>query len=123
MTTIGRAVIVSGTIEAEEPVSIAGTIMGDVLASNHDVVVEEQARVEGAVTGKTITIHGNSVGRLIARDVVRIHLTARVYADIAAPKVILEDGAVFNGSVEPARTAAALIVAAYRKRIEARLAL
>jgi cytoskeletal protein CcmA (bactofilin family) len=114
MTTIGKAITLHGSIQAEEPVSIAGTVTGDVRAANFDVTVESGARVDGAVTGKTITIRGNSSGRLIARELVRVHNSARVKADIAAPKFAIEDGAIFNGSVEPSRTDAALIVAAYR---------
>jgi len=47
---------------------------------------------------------------------VRIHKTAWVKADIAAPSIAIDDGAVFNGTVEPARIEAALRVAAYRRK-------
>lgn len=118
MTTIGKAISINGTIEAEEPVTIAGTVIGDVLASNHDVTLEHGGRVDGAVTGRTITVKGRSSGRLIARELVRVHQTARVKADIAAPKLALEEGAHFTGSVEPSRVDAALRVVAYRRKAE-----
>lgn len=118
MTTIPKAITITGTIHADEAMTIAGTVRGDVHASNSDVTLEAGARVDGAVTGRTITIRGHSKGRLIARELVWVHETARVKGDIAAPKLILEDGAIFNGSVEPARTDAALIVAAYRGKTE-----
>jgi cytoskeletal protein CcmA (bactofilin family) len=116
MTTIGKGITVTGSIQASEPVTIAGTVNGDVLASDYDVTVEAGARVDGAVTARSITVRGRSTGRLIARDVVRVHQTAAVKADIAAPKMSLEEGASFNGSVEPAKTDAAIIVAAYRNK-------
>ena len=72
--------------------------------------------------GRTITVRGQSKGRLIARELVWVHETAHVKGDVAAPKIILEDGAVFNGSVEPGRTDAALIVAAYRGKTESPVA-
>jgi cytoskeletal protein CcmA (bactofilin family) len=118
MTTIPRAITITGTIHADEAVTIAGTVTGDVHASNADITVEPGARVDGAVTGRTITVRGHSQGRLIAREVVWVRQTARVRADVAAPRIVLEDGALFNGSVEPARTDAALIVAAYRGKTE-----
>ena len=37
-TTIGKGITITGTIHAEEPVTIAGTVKGDVLASEFDVV-------------------------------------------------------------------------------------
>jgi cytoskeletal protein CcmA (bactofilin family) len=113
-TTIGKLITITGTIHAQEPVTIAGTVTGDVLASDHDVTIEVGAYVEGAVTARNITIHGRSTGRLIAREVVRLHDSASVKADVAAPKLALEDGALFNGCVEPAKAEAARIVTAYR---------
>jgi cytoskeletal protein CcmA (bactofilin family) len=89
-------------------------VNGDVLASDFDVTVEHGARVEGAVTARRITVGGRSNGRLIAREIVRLLPGAAVKADIAAPKLALEDGATFNGCVEPAKTDAAMIVAHYR---------
>jgi cytoskeletal protein CcmA (bactofilin family) len=118
MTTIGKGITVTGSIQAQEPVIIAGTVNGDVLASEHDVTVEAGARVEGAVTARSITVRGRSNGRLIAREVVRVQESAAVRADVAAPKLALEDGATFNGCVEPAKTDAAILVAAYRNKTE-----
>ena len=118
-TTIGKGITVKGTVHAEEPVAIAGTITGDVLVADHEVTIEPGARVEGAVSARVITVHGNSNGRLIARDIVRVEQTASVRADIAAPRLLLKDGATFNGSVEPAKTDAAMRVTAYRNKGEA----
>lgn len=117
-TTIGKGIVITGTIQAAEPVLIAGRVNGDVLAAEHDVTVERSAHVEGAVTAKTITVHGRSNGRLIARDVVRLLETAFVKADIASPRLALADGATFNGCVEPAKADAAMRVAAHRARAE-----
>jgi cytoskeletal protein CcmA (bactofilin family) len=114
MTTIAKGMTVKGTIHAEEPLTIAGTVKGDVLVANYDVTVEHGASVDGAVTAKCITVRGNSKGRLIAREVVHVHQTAAVRADIASPRLTLEEGATFNGSVAPARTDAAIRVATYR---------
>ena len=116
MTTIGKGITVKGTIQAEEPVIILGTVTGDVMASDYDVTVEAGAQVDGAVMARRITVAGNSKGRLIARELVRVQPTAAVKADVASPKLSLAEGATFNGSVEPARTDAAMRVAAYRNK-------
>jgi cytoskeletal protein CcmA (bactofilin family) len=118
-TTIGKGITITGSIHAEEPVTIAGTVKGDVLASDFDVTVEMGARVDGAVTARTITVRGKSSGRLIAREVVRVQQSAAVRADVRSPRLSLEDGATFNGQVEPAKTDAAILVAAYRNRGDA----
>jgi cytoskeletal protein CcmA (bactofilin family) len=114
ITTIGRGITIKGTIHAEEPVTIAGTVTGDVLAADYDVTVEPGGNVDGAITGRRITVRGSSKGRLIARELVRVLQTAKVKGDIASPKMALEEGATFTGSVEPARVDAAMRVQAYR---------
>jgi cytoskeletal protein CcmA (bactofilin family) len=114
-TTIGRGVMITGVLQADEPVSIVGTLNGDVLVANHAVTVEPGGRVDGAVTARVITVQGGTAGRLIARDVVRVLEGATVNSDVAAPKLALEEGAVFNGKVDGgARAEAAARVAKYR---------
>src|SRR5688500_8394035 len=114
-TTIGKGVKITGSLTADEPVSIVGTFNGDVLVANHSVTVETGGLVDGAVTARVITVQGGSAGRLIARDVVRVLEGATVNADVASPKLALEEGAVFNGKVDGgARAEAAARVAAYR---------
>jgi cytoskeletal protein CcmA (bactofilin family) len=49
-TTIGKGVNITGSLTADEPVSIIGTLRGDVLVANHAVTVETGGRVDGAVT-------------------------------------------------------------------------
>jgi cytoskeletal protein CcmA (bactofilin family) len=114
-TTIGKGVNIKGSLTADEPVVITGSLNGDLIVQNHAVTVATGGRVDGAVTARVITVQGGSVGRLIARDVVRVLVGATVNADVAAPKLALEDGAVFNGKVDGgARAEAAARVAAYR---------
>ena len=121
-TTIGKGITITGTIHSDEPVTIAGTVKGDVLASEVDVTVEIGARVDGAVTARRIIVRGRSSGRLIARELVRVQQSAAVRADVRAPRLVLEEGATFNGQVEPARTDAAILVAAYRNRGDSKTA-
>ena len=115
-TTIGKGVHITGSLTADEPVSIVGTLNGEVLVANHAVTVEVGGRVEGAITARVITVQGGSAGRLIARDLVRVLQGATVHADIAAPKLGIEEGAHVNGKVDGGtRAEAASRVAAYRK--------
>ena len=115
-TTIGKGVNITGSLTADEPVSIIGTLNGELLVANHAVTVEMGGRVDGAVTARVITVQGGSAGRLIARDVVRVLDGATVKADITTPKLALEDGAMFSGKVDGgARVEAAARVAVYRQ--------
>ena len=114
VTTIGKAITIKGTVQASEALEISGTIVGDVVVLHNQVTVESGGTVDGAVTARDIIVRGASNGRLVATDIVRIQPSARVTADVAAPKLAIDEGAVFNGRVEPARAEAAARVAAYR---------
>ena len=114
-TTLGSAVTLKGSIQATEAVVISGSIAGDVVAMNDQVVIEQAGRVEGTVTARDIVIHGICSGRLVATGLVRLHAGCQVKADIAAPKLAIDDGATFNGRAEPARAEAAARVAIYRQ--------
>jgi cytoskeletal protein CcmA (bactofilin family) len=114
-TSIGKAITVVGTLQAGEPIVISGTITGDVHAGSNAVTVEAGGRVEGAVSAREITVHGKLQGRMIATDIVRLTEKANVTGDVAAPKLAIQEGAIFHGRVEPARAEAAARVAAYRQ--------
>jgi len=115
-TRIGRNLSITGSLTAEEPIVIVGSFKGEVIAANHGVTIESGARVDGAITARVITIQGGFVGRVIARDVVRVLDGAKVKADIVTPKLGLEAGAVFNGKVDGGtRAEAAARVAQYRQ--------
>jgi cytoskeletal protein CcmA (bactofilin family) len=118
MTLIGPGIVITGTINAQETVCIAGTVRGEVLAPGHDVTIEPGGRLEGAATARRFILGGTYIGRMIALEGVRVLHTAWVKADMASPRIMMEEGAIFNGSVEPARIEAALRVAAYRRKTE-----
>jgi cytoskeletal protein CcmA (bactofilin family) len=116
MTNIGKGLVVTGTVFADEAVSIGGTVKGDVVAAGHAVTIEKGGRLEGNATVRTMTIGGTFVGRLIAVQQARLRRTAWVRSSVATPSICIEEGAIFNGSVAPARLEAALRVAAYRRK-------
>jgi cytoskeletal protein CcmA (bactofilin family) len=114
-STIGKAIRIKGTVHADEPIAIGGTITGDIFAGENGVTVEAQGTVDGTITARHILVRGTVHGRLVATDLVRLDATSNVAADIASPKAAIEEGAVYNGRVEPARAEAAARVAAYRQ--------
>jgi cytoskeletal protein CcmA (bactofilin family) len=116
MANIGKGISITGTVEAAEPLSIAGSIKGEIHIGDHEVVLEADARIDGAIMARAIDVHGHVLGRLVAKDAVRLRAGSVVQGDIATPRIALEEGAVFNGRVDPGRTEAAFKVAEHRSR-------
>jgi cytoskeletal protein CcmA (bactofilin family) len=116
MTNIGRGIAISGTVRSDEPLTIAGTIKGEVYAGDHEVTLEAGSNIDGAVLARSIIVNGRSEGRLVAKELVRLLKGASVRAEIAAPRFALEEGAIFNGKVDPARSEAAFKVAEHKEK-------
>ena len=62
--------------------------------------------VEADIQVAAASIGGTVVGTLVATVRVEIHATGRVYGKINAPALIIEEGAVFEGHCEMAKSAA-----------------
>jgi cytoskeletal protein CcmA (bactofilin family) len=114
-TTIGKGVSIKGTVQADEPVAIAGVVQGEVTVMNGTVTIEPGGRVDGTVTAREVILQGNASGRIVSVGVVRMQPGCDVRAEVAAAKLAIAEGAIFNGRVEPARAEAAARVAAYRQ--------
>jgi len=116
MTNIGKGITIVGTVRSEEPLAIAGSIKGDVTAGEHEITLEATAEIEGAIMARSIVVNGRTNGRLVAKDIVRVRSGARVQSEVASPRFALEEGAVFNGKVDPSRVDAAFAVAGHREQ-------
>jgi cytoskeletal protein CcmA (bactofilin family) len=110
----GRGITLTGNVEASEDVAIAGTIHGDVTATDHAVAVAAGGRVEGSISARDVTIAGFTSGTVLA-DVVEIRPGAEVSGRLLTACLILHEGALFNGSVQPERVDAATKVQQYRR--------
>jgi cytoskeletal protein CcmA (bactofilin family) len=114
-TTIGKGLVITGSLSATEPVSIGGVVTGDVTVMGGAVILEADGRVDGSITAREVDVHGRLSGRLIAAEIVWLHSSCNVRAEIASPKLAMDEGAIFSGRVEPGRAEAAMRVAAYRQ--------
>lgn len=96
---IGRGTVVKGTLSGAGDVVVQGQIEGTVSLEN-ELTVEPEGRVFAGVESQNLSIHGQMSGDMRAKDRVVIASTARVVGDIQAPRVVIEDGARFKGSIE-----------------------
>lgn len=97
---IGKTIVVRGELSGEEDLIIEGKIEGKVDLENHHLVVEKEGNIEAEVFAKTVTILGRMEGNLNAKERVVIQKSGSLTGDIRAPRVVIEDGAKFKGSVD-----------------------
>lgn len=96
---IGRATVLQGTLRSSGNVNIAGTVEGSVEAEGRTILMPGGV-VEGQVVSTSAEIGGTVKGHVTVRERLVLKSTAVVEGDIRTAKLIVEDGAQFNGSCE-----------------------
>ncbi len=97
---IGPSITIKGDVSGDEDLIIQGRIDGKVDLAQHNVTIGEDGRVKADVHGRTVIVEGEVEGDLRAQEQIILRHTAKVQGSIAAPRVSLEDGAVFRGGIE-----------------------
>lgn len=77
---------------------MGGHVDGSVICDGV-LTVEESAVISGDLNGVVILFNGRIDGNLKATDLLRLSPTARVYGDLVAKRLIVEDGARIEGRV------------------------
>jgi cytoskeletal protein CcmA (bactofilin family) len=78
---------------------VDGRVEGHVALQDH-MTVEESGIVVADIEARDLTVNGKMSGNVDASERVKISNSAVVTGDIRAPRVVIEDGARFKGSIE-----------------------
>jgi cytoskeletal protein CcmA (bactofilin family) len=97
---IGPGIMINGDISGTESLLVEGKVKGRIQLASHDVTVGQSGEVHADVTAKTIRVAGKVEGDLIGEEKVIISSTGNVRGNIVAPRMLLEDGAIFKGSID-----------------------
>ncbi|HEY6547347.1 MAG TPA: polymer-forming cytoskeletal protein [Vicinamibacteria bacterium] len=100
---IGPSISIVGDITGEEDLTILGKVKGKIDLPGYNVTVGESGRVEADVNAKMVSVAGEVHGNLIAAEQILVRKTATMFGNLKAPRVGLEDGCCFRGSVDMER--------------------
>jgi len=103
-----------GQITAAEPLYIDGNIEGTINLPGHRVTVGQSGHVNATISAAEIIVLGTVVGNVSATDKVEIRAEGSLTGDISTARIRIEEGAIFNGSLEVCRPAAGLELVAGR---------
>jgi len=98
--TIGRSITIKGEVKGDEDLLIQGRVEGSVTLKQHSVTVGPEGEVKADISARVISVEGMVEGNLTAQEQILLRGSARLQGNIAAPRVVLEDGARFRGSVD-----------------------
>ncbi len=97
---IGATIKIKGDVTGAENLVIEGKVDGSVELADHDLTVGQNGEVVANITAKTVIIEGQITGDVTGSEKVILTKSGRVHGNIVAPRVTLEDGAKFKGSID-----------------------
>jgi len=98
-TVVGDRTFINGNLTGDEDLTVHGRVKGTIQIGK-SLIVEPTGVVEAEVNVANAVVSGVVVGNITATDSVEILKGGRMVGDIAAPRVIITDGALFRGGID-----------------------
>ena|SRR5687768_14533926 len=95
--TIGKGTFLEGNVETYGNIRIEGKVTGNV-KSKSKVALGPSSFVQGNVTAQNADLEGEVKGRIEVAELLVLKATAVIHGDIVAGKLVVESGAIFNGT-------------------------
>ena len=96
---IGPGLRFIGEIVAEEGLVIEGIVEGTITSTDKSCSVGKQGTVRGMIIGSVVELRGTVDGDVYSNELVRLYPSAEVTGTIHCSRLVLDEGAEFNGSV------------------------
>jgi cytoskeletal protein CcmA (bactofilin family) len=104
-TVISSGTRIAGPLFSKDDLTIEGTVEGPISGEGR-VVIGTSADVRGEVRGREVTIAGPLKWSVHATVSIRLLDSAEVQGDLSAPRIAIDEGAVFEGQVRMLRNPA-----------------
>lgn len=95
--TIGKGTVLEGNIETYGNIRIEGKVIGNI-KSKSKIALGHSSHVQGNIIAQNADLEGEVKGRVEITEMLVLKATAVVHGDIITGKLVVEPGAVFNGS-------------------------
>lgn len=103
---LGNNTEFEGKLAFSGAVRIDGQFKGEIFAEG-TLVVGETAKIESTIRVSHIIISGEVRGNIIAEKRIEIHAPGKVFGNIQAPTVIIDEGVIFEGNCRMLKTSQA----------------
>ena len=114
MTNIGTTIVITGELTSGEDLTVDGRIDGQILVRDAVLTIGERAEIEADIRGARIVVRGLVTGAISASERIELTATATVDGSLSANRVIVADGAQFNGRIDMDQRTIAARVAQYK---------
>ena len=94
---IGEGVTITGTIKANNEVTIKGTIDGDIECNS--VTINKSGNVKGKIKTETMTVEGKAEGEMNVNAVLNIKSEGHVNGKVFYGKIQIDEGGKLSGEI------------------------
>ena len=94
---VGHGTVLTGETHFQMMLRVDGHLTGTVTSDGGTLIVGTNGQVDANVSVGVATVNGVVNGDVIASEKVQLGRTARVVGNIATPRLVIEEGAVFEG--------------------------
>jgi cytoskeletal protein CcmA (bactofilin family) len=95
---VGAGTTLTGETNFQAMLRVDGHLTGRVISDNGLLVVGSGGQVDADILVSAATIGGTVNGDIVATEKVELGRTARVIGNIQTPRLMIEDGAIFEGN-------------------------
>ena len=94
---VGHGTVLTGETNFQMMLRVDGHLTGSVTSDGGTLIVGTNGQVDANVSVGVATVNGVINGDVIATEKIQLGRTARVMGNIATPRLVIEEGAVFEG--------------------------
>ncbi|HEY0049384.1 MAG TPA: polymer-forming cytoskeletal protein [Pyrinomonadaceae bacterium] len=95
---VGAGTVLTGETNFQAMLRIDGHLTGRVISDNGTLIIGSGGQVDADILVSSATIGGTVNGDIVATEKVELGRTARVIGNIQTPRLMIEDGAIFEGN-------------------------
>jgi cytoskeletal protein CcmA (bactofilin family) len=103
---VGSGTVVTGEATFKAMLRIDGQMSGRVTSSSGTLIIGTNGRVDANIDVAVAMIHGTVNGDIIATQRLELGRAAKVNGNIQSPSLVIEQGAIFEGSCKMVQGAA-----------------
>jgi cytoskeletal protein CcmA (bactofilin family) len=98
---LGKGTEFKGVLSFEGTIRVDGKVDGEV-ASKDTLIGGEESLLQGEISVGTLICSGKIIGNVNASQKVHLLAPAKIQGNIKTPKLIIEEGVIFDGKCEMA---------------------
>jgi cytoskeletal protein CcmA (bactofilin family) len=102
VSVIGPTLVFRGELSADEDLVIEGKIEGTIAHHKKNLTIGKQGRVTADIHASSVLVEGELNGDIHSDGLVSLASGATVNGDVYCARLVMQDGARFNGKVDMA---------------------